>query len=273
MPITAEELIRLVETDPELKRALQDRLVDAEAIQRALRDPEKRKEIRRAVLGEEWEDIPTILRQLAEGQQRHEAILQEHTQQLAMLIETQQRHEAILQHHTTILMHLEEEARALRQEFRGLLGRFEGEAYEKRTVRRAPSIFNGGGGGPPDSPRVQRRLRRWLRKVFGGIPSSAEEEDIYAADLIWWKDGHVVVAEISLKIDRLDVLRAKRRAQLLSQAGVNAIPVVIGNEWTMQETYDLAQSEGVEWIVGKKYSEKAMEFRKMAEADGDDEED
>ncbi|MCX7924780.1 MAG: hypothetical protein N2554_03095, partial [Fimbriimonadales bacterium] len=388
MPITAEELIRLVETDPELKRALQDRLVDAEAIQRALRDPEKRKEIRRAVLGEEWEDIPTILRQLAEGQQRHEAILQEHTrqlamlietqqrheailqehsrilqehtqllqehsrilqehtqqlamlietqqrheailqehsrilqehtqqlamlietqqrheailqehsrilqehtqqlamlietqqrheailqehsrilqehtqqlamlietqqrheailqehsrilqehtQQLAMLIETQQRHEAILQHHTTILMHLEEEARALRQEFSGLAGRFEGEAYEKRTVRRAPSIFNGGGGGSPDSPRVQRRLRRWLRKVFGGIPSSAEEEDIYAADLIWWKDGHVVVAEISLKIDRLDVLRAKRRAQLLSQAGVNAIPVVIGNEWTMQ---------------------------------------
>lgn len=205
--------------------------------------------------------------------QKHTRILQEHTQQLAMLIETQRRHEAILQHHTAMLMHLEEEVKALRQEFSGLSGRFEGEAYEKRTVRRAPSIFNGGGGGSPDSPHVRRRLRQWLRKAFGEIPTSGEESDIYAADLIWWKDGHVVVGEISTKVVRLDVLRAKRRAQLLSQAGVNAIPVVIGNDWAMRETYELALSEGVEWVVGGAYSEKAMAFRMMAEAEGDDAED
>ncbi|MFN4032541.1 MAG: hypothetical protein ACK4ME_02795 [Fimbriimonadales bacterium] len=36
--------------------------MDADAIRRALRDPNKRDEIRTLVLGEEWVNIPTILR-------------------------------------------------------------------------------------------------------------------------------------------------------------------------------------------------------------------
>jgi hypothetical protein len=357
MPITVQdvdEFIRIVEANPELKRALQERLVDAEAIQRALRDPEKRDEIRRIVLGDEWEDIPTILRQLAEGQQRHEAILQEHTQilqehtqqlamlietqqrheailqehtqqlamlietqqrheailqehtqilqehtqQLAMLIETQQRHEAILQEHTRILqehtqqlamlvetvqrheailqqhtemlMRQEMNIQALREEFQGLAGRFEGEVYERRTVRRAPSIFNGGGGGAIDNPAVRRRLRQWFRAAYGEIPVKDEVEDVYSADLIWWKNGNVILGEISIKVDRWDVVRAKRRAQLLRQVGVNAMPVVIGTEWAMHETLELARSEGVEWVVGGQYSDGAMAFRKLPETEGDD---
>ena len=321
MAISAAELLSLIESDPELKRALQDQLVDADAIRRALQDPQKRAEIRRVVLGEEWEDILTILRQVAENQQRHEAILQEHTQQLAMLIETQQRHEAILQEHTqqlamlietqqrheailqehtqqlamlietqqrheailqehtrilqehtTMLMRLESDFQGLRSEFRGLAGRFEGREYEQRTVRRAPAIFNGGGGGATDSPAVRRRLRQWFRRAFGEIPASDEMEDVYLADLIWWKDGNVVVGEVSLKVDRLDVLRAKRRAALLRRAGVNTIPLVIGEEWAMDEALELAESEGVEWIVAKQYSEGIMAFRRLPEAAGDDEE-
>jgi hypothetical protein len=358
MPITINdinEFIRIVEENPELKRALQERLVDAEAIQRALRDPEKRNEIRRIVLGDEWEDIPTILRQLAEGQQRHEAILQEHTQQLAMLIETQQRHEAILQEHsrilqehtqqlamlietqqrheailqehtqqlamlietqqrheailqehsrilqehtqqlamlietqqrheailqehtrilqehTTLLMRLDSDFQALRGEFQGLAGRFEGEEYERRTVRRAPAIFNGGGGGSTASPAVRRRLRQWFRAAFGEIPVNGDIDDVYLSDIIWWKDGNVVVGEISIKVDRLDVVRAKRRAQQLRRAGVNAMPVVIGNEWAMDETRELARSEEVEWVIAGQYSEGAMEFRKLPESEADDE--
>lgn len=288
MPITVNdinEFIRIVEENPELKRALQERLVDAEAIQRALRDPAKRDEIRRIVLGDEWEDIPTILRQLAEGQQRHEAILQEHTQilqehtqilqqhtqQLAMLIETQQRHEAILQQHTTLLMRLESDFQALRGEFQGLAGRFEGEEYERRTVRRAPAIFNGGGGGSTASPAVRRRLRQWFRAAFGEIPVNGDIDDVYLSDIIWWKDGNVVVGEISIKVDRLDVVRAKRRAQQLRRAGVKAMPVVIGNEWAMDETRELARSEEVEWVIAGQYSEGAMEFRKLPESEADDE--
>jgi hypothetical protein len=309
MPITINdinEFIRIVEENPELKRALQERLVDAEAIQRALRDPEKRNEIRRIVLGDEWEDIPTILRQLAEGQQRHEAILQEHTQQLALLIETQQRHEAILQEHsrilqehtqqlamlietqqrheailqehtrilqehTTLLMRLDSDFQALRGEFQGLAGRFEGEEYERRTVRRAPAIFNGGGGGSTASPAVRRRLRQWFRAAFGEIPVNGDIDDVYLSDIIWWKDGNVVVGEISIKVDRLDVVRAKRRAQQLRRAGVNAMPVVIGNEWAMDETRELARSEEVEWVIAGQYSEGAMEFRKLPESEADDE--
>ncbi|OYT72717.1 MAG: hypothetical protein CFK49_06820 [Armatimonadetes bacterium JP3_11] len=329
MPFTVEdinELIRIIEANPELKRALQERLVDAEAIQRALRDPEKRNEIRRAVLGEEWEDIPTILRQLAEGQQRHEAILQEHTQQLAMLIESQQRHEAILQEHTQILQEhsqilqehsqilqehsqilqehsqilqehtrqlamlietqqrheaileqhtaqlnrLESEFQSLRNEFRGLAGRFDGAEYERRTRQRATAIFNGGSGGSPDNPAVRRRLKQWLRAAFGEIPFNGDLDDVFMSDIIWWKNGTVIVGEISVKVDRLDVVRAKQRAELLRHAGVNAIPVVIGDDWAMEETRELAQSEGVEWLVAKQYSEKILEFRRLPEAAEDE---
>jgi len=358
MPFTVEdinELIRIVEENPELKRALQDRLVDAEAIQRALRNPEKRNEIRRAVLGEEWEDIPTILRQLAEGQQRHEAILQEHTQQLAMLIETQQRHEAILQEHTQILREhsqilqehsrilqehtqqlamlietqqrheailqehtqilrehsqilqehsrilqehtqqlamlietqqrheaileqhtaqlnrLELEFQSLRNEFRGLAGRFDGAEYERRTLQRATAIFNGGNGGSPENPAVRRRLKQWLRAAFNEIPFNGDPGDIYLSDIIWWKNGTVIVGEISIKVDRLDVVRAKQRAELLRRAGVNVIPVVIGDDWAMDETRELARSEGVEWLVAKQFSEKILEFRRLPESADDDE--
>ncbi|GIV09825.1 MAG: hypothetical protein KatS3mg019_1916 [Fimbriimonadales bacterium] len=344
MPFTVEDInqfVRIIEENPELKRALQERLVDAEAIQRALRDPEKRDEIRRIVLGDEWEDILTILRQLADGQQRHEAILQEHTQQLAMLIETQQRHEAILQEHTqqlamlietqqrheailrehsktlqehtqqlamlietqqrheailqehtqqlamlietlqrheailqqhtALMTRLESDFQSLRNEFRGLAGRFEGAEYERRTRQRATAIFNGGSGGSPDNPAVRRRLKQWLRAAFGEIPFNGDPDDVFLSDIIWWKNGTVVVGEISMKVDRLDVVRAKQRAELLRRAGVNAIPVVIGDDWAVEETRELAWSEEVEWIVAKQYSEKILEFRKLPEAADDDE--
>lgn len=90
MAITLQDIeafIQQVDANPELKRALQERLVDAEAIQRALRDPAKRDEIRRLVLGNEWVDAPALLRELMATQREHAVILDKHTQQLAMLIE------------------------------------------------------------------------------------------------------------------------------------------------------------------------------------------
>ncbi len=357
----------MVESDPELKRALQDKLVDAEAIQRALRDPARRDEIRRLVLGDEWVEIPNILRQLVETQrqqtaqlaalietqqrheailrelietqqrheailrelietqQRHEAILQEHTrilqehsstlqehsrilqehsrilqehsrilqehsrilqehsrilqehtQQLAMLIETQQRHEAILQEHTRILqehtnllVQAGTEVRSLRDRVAGLAGQLEGEKFERSTVRRAPNIFLGGGGGSPESPIVRSRLKQWLKQVRRERRTLSEQSDPYLADIIWWKDGNVLVVEVSVKIDRLDVLRAKYRAQTLRDAGVNATPVVIGREWSMDETRELAQREGVEWILEEQFSDGMIPFRQIPEAEED----
>jgi len=346
MAITAEELIRLIETDPELKRALQDQLVDAEAIQRALRDPAKRDEIRRVVLGDEWVDAPALLREiitlqrqqseqiaalletqrqheallrehtsllrehsqilrehtqqlamlieaqqhheailqehsrilqehtqqlamLIETQQRHEAILQEHTQQLAMLIETQQRHEAILQEHSAMLIRIENTQRTLQEQFAGLSGQFQGERYARTILRRAPAIFNGGEGGAPDSPAVRRRLKQWFRRAYGEIPSAPEDDDVYAADIIWWKNGNVLVGEISLKVDRLDVLRARRRAEVLRRAGVNATPVVIGTEWALDETREFDDQERVEWVVGGEFSSGMRDYRRIPEAPED----
>jgi hypothetical protein len=345
MPINAQDIeafIQQLDANPELKRALQDRLVDAEAVQRALSDPTKRDAIRRVVLGDDWEDMPTLLRQLIESQQRHEAILQEHThilqehtqqlamliqtqqrheailqehtrilqehtqqlamliqtqqrheailqehtrilqehtrilqehtQQLAMLIQTQQRHEAILQEHTEILrqhtqmlIHLNERYQHLESAVEGLKGLQMGEAHERETLRRAVTIFRGGSGGSPDHPQVQRRLRQWLRPFYKSERPMNPQADPFLADVIWWKDSKVIVGEISIKVDRLDVQRAKQRAQTLRQLGVDATPVVIGLEWSQPETMLEAQEEAVEWFVDGKLSDGFIEFRKLEE--------
>lgn len=275
--MTAEELIQLIESDPELKRALQDRLVDAEAIQRALQDPTKRDTIRRIVLGNEWADAPALLRELIQAQR-------ELTAQISALVEAQQRHEAILQehaeilrHHTTSLTHLHErqtqletELRELRDQLSGYIGRWEGEAHERRTIRRALSIFAGGSGGSPEQPEVRQRLRTWLRPFREGTRLLDPENDPTLADIIWWKGDTVIVGEVSIKVDRLDVLRARRRAQSLREVGINAIPVVIGEDWAVQETYELAQLEGVEWFVRGNMSPKLVEFRKLPDGEAEE---
>ncbi|OYT68681.1 MAG: hypothetical protein CFK48_10755, partial [Armatimonadetes bacterium CP1_7O] len=204
--------------------------------------------------------------------QEHTRILQEHTQQLAMLIQTQQRHEAILQEHTEILrqhtqmlIHLNERYQHLESAVEGLKGLQMGEAHERETLRRAVTIFRGGSGGSPDHPQVQRRLRQWLRPFYKSERPMNPQADPFLADVIWWKDSKVIVGEISIKVDRLDVQRAKQRAQTLRQLGVDATPVVIGLEWSQPETMLEAQEEAVEWFVDGKLSDGFIEFRKLEE--------
>lgn len=195
MAITAQDIeafIRQVDADPELKRALQERLVDAEAIQRALSDPAKRDEIRRIVLGDEWVDAPALLRELAATQREQAAILDKHTQQLPMLIETQQRHEAILNEHTELLARMDERQNRLEDLTAGISGQHAGEVHERQTLRLAMSIFRGGAGGSPERPSVQRRLRQWLRPLYetDQIPNTQDDPSLSEHHLVERRQGH-----------------------------------------------------------------------------------
>lgn len=57
--------------------------------------------------------------------------------------------------------------------------------------------------------------------------------------------------------------RARQRADTLRQVGIDATPVVIGEEWATPETQALAQQEEVEWLVGGGLSQGFLRFRQL----------
>jgi hypothetical protein len=324
-----EELLRLLDENPEFLEALQDRIVDEKAILRAFqKHAEVREAVRRQILHDELLQLPELVRQLVEAQQRnaaqqqensrlirqliesqqrHEAILQEHSRLLQQLIESQQRHEAILQEHSRLLQQLiesqqrheailQEHARQLQEltaqvrrvvevqeqmardlrdlkEWRkGFDGLRRGAELEKEVRQRARIIFAGGRGGHPESPFVSRLLKNWLRTLNGDDPILEAAADPTAADLIWSKGGKVIVVEVSVKVDRDDVDRAFARANTLRGAGIDAVPVVIGDRWTSDKVRTRAEMRGVEWYVGKTLSEGFIALRRIPD-DAEDAED
>ena len=281
-----EELLRLLDENPDLLEALQERIVDEKAILRALeKRAETREAIRRLVLRDDFLQLPDLVRQLIEAQLRNEAQLQEHNRLIRQLIESQQRHEAILQENARQLRELtaqvqrvvavqEQMARDLHdfKEWRkGFDGLRRGAELEKEVRQRARTIFAGGRGGHPESPFVSRLLKNWLRTLNGDDPILEAEADPSAADLIWAKGNKVIVVEVSVKVDRDDVDRAYARASTLRRAGIDAVPVVIGDKWTSERTRARAEMRGVEWYVGKTLSEGFIALRRIPD-DGEDDE-
>jgi Ni/Co efflux regulator RcnB len=146
---------------------------------------------------------------------------------------------------------------------RGESGRREGEQYEQHTLRRAPNLFAGGEGGNAIEFSVRRRVSRWLQPYYQGQQMPEPLADPLLADIIWWKGDEVVVAEVSQKVNGQDVRRAKLRANTLREVGVQAMPVVIGEEWATPESQALAQQEEVEWMVGGGVSQGFLRFRRL----------
>ncbi|MFN4034290.1 MAG: hypothetical protein ACK4ME_11865, partial [Fimbriimonadales bacterium] len=116
-------------------------------------------------------------------------------------------------------------------QLRGIDGRLRGEEYQRRIRRIARQLFNGGEGGTPEEPHVEQKLSQWLA---GRLDLTARVKDMHnpaLSDLIWWKGERVAVVEASLKVNGEDIRRAWLRAETLREAGVDAVPCVIGDEW------------------------------------------
>ena len=131
--------------------------------------------------------------------------------------------------------------------------------YEQDIVRDALVLFFGGQGGSPKEPQVRTQVGLWLRPYFLQGYEITERENPLRADLIWWKGERVAVVEIGVKISRDDV----ERANTLRQAGIDAFPVVIGEEWATPDIEAHAQTEGVEWHVRGGLSAGFIEFRRL----------
>lgn len=198
---------------------------------------------------------------LAEAQVRTEAQLLRLETQVQALAEAQTRTEAQLARQVTQLQ-------TLMSWQRGEAGRREGERYERDVVRRASVLFNGGDGGVPEQPEVQRRLAERLRTILaeGILPSEA---DPFLADLLWWKGNQLAVIEVSLQVNGNDVNRVMQRAGTLRRAGIQAMAVVIGEGWATLDTQERARALKVDWKVGDDLSPGFLAFRRLVPEDGE----
>jgi hypothetical protein len=284
-----ESLLRLLDEHPEWVEALQERLVNEKVLLRLLEQrAELREAARRLLLGEEFLQMPALMRQLAETQQQqahwlqqNTEILQRHDARIAhleeltvQLVEIGRQNTEQLRQHAVMIQHILEvqeqllrEVHDLRDWRRGEEGRRAGERYERNVVKRAPRLLNGGEGGTTSEPHVRQRLTQWLQSLWRQEPDEypEDEDDPILADLIWWKGDRVAVIEVSLKVNGLDVMRARQRADVLRRAGVDAIPMVIGEEWATPESRMLAEQNAVEWMLKGDLSPGFIAFRRMTD--------
>ena len=220
---------------------------------RALAEAQRRTEERVNQLEKRMDRLEQIVAELAEAQKRTEERLNRLEETVEKLAEAQRRTEEQVQR-------LTQELGALKDTVRGMKGQLEGERYERQIVQSAPRLLGMGRGGSPGTYEVQRMLM----EMIGAPDTSDAEEDPYLADLIWQKDGVVLVVEISVAVNGKDVLRAWKRAETLKRAGVKAKPVVIGVRWATEDTKILAREKGVAWYVEKEFSPELVEIRKIA---------
>lgn len=232
--------------------------------------PEWLEEVRKLVLTRELLTLPELFRELVEEQKEFRKDLRQLTQrvdQLAADLQTlTQRVDQLTQRVDDLtgqVKELSQSVQALLTWQKGEAGRREGERYEQRMIKRATVLFMGGIGGTTDHPTVQPRLSRWLRAIFEKGYEPEDDEDPTLADLIWWKDDQVAVVEISRKVNGKDVLRAYKLARLLRRAGVNAFPVVVGEDWATLDAREVAKEHHVEWLVGGVPSQGLIKFRKL----------
>jgi hypothetical protein len=146
-------------------------------------------------LSEVVQEIADSVRELVEAQRRTEETLRHHSEQIGTLIETQREY-------SQQIAGLIEVAREMSGRLLGLMNwregeeaRRRGEHFERRIIRQAPVLFNGGRGGSPEQPSVQERLTEQLAPVLA--EEIEDKDNPFLADLVWWKNGIMAVVEIS----------------------------------------------------------------------------
>ena len=277
MALTREDIldaVRQLQEDDDLLLEAARALLDERVLRKlATRAPDVFDTLRRFILTEELLQLPAEFRefrqQVNERFDRLEGDLagfkQETRERFDRLEgdlagfkqETRERFDRV----ETVQNQLLEDVRDLRNWKEGEKARRDGLDYQRRVIKRAWRTFGGGEGGWPDeNPEVAYQIDQWLADA--GIDGNTLDprSDPQEADLVWWKGRKVAVVEISLKVNGDDVERARLRADTLRQAGLDAIPFVIGLGWAHPETPENARKLGVEWRIGSEVSDGLREF-------------
>jgi hypothetical protein len=263
MPRTREliqEIVGLLEGDDDLQLEFARAFLTSRTLRRLFQaDPELQETLRRLILTDALLQLPEKVEPLLQLPEKIEPLLQ--------LPERVEALEAAVSELRAIVNRIEPAVMELQQWQRGEVARRKGDDYERLIIQRAGRIFGmGQGGSPRDDASVRQQILVWLDAA--GLLDEEEDpaSDPLEADLIWWKGERVALAEISVKVDRHDVRRAKQRAETLRRAGLTVTPVVIGSQWAHRQTLKIAQREGVESVVNGVYSQGVIDFRRYRSA-------
>ncbi len=217
------------------------------------RHPEWRAELRRLVIPEALVDLPRAVEALAEAQRRTEAGLNQISERMergfseaaadrARIWEAMERGFAEAAADRACIWEAMEkgfsEAAADRAQIRKDIRDIKGESRELYYHHHATGVFG-----------------RWLREgrdatsevadelhvaVAKGRISDREYTQVLASDLLWGGklrdtgESIVLVMEASWWVESSDVERAAERAEILRDAGLKALPVAAGKEWSKE---------------------------------------
>jgi hypothetical protein len=190
--------------------------------------PEWREELRRLVLTEELLALPQIVHDLAEAQQRTEQQIAQLVQQVTLLTEAQRRTERQI-------VRLQDDVGELKGIVLEQRYRNHTFAYFSRLVRRMHTVTD------------DELVALLEEAVTRGVLSEDGMDEIGRADVVvrgQRRDGSgevYLVVEVSWGVGPGDVERAVRRAALLSQTGLQTMPVVAGERIT-DEAAELARA-------------------------------
>jgi hypothetical protein len=140
------------------------------------------------------------------------------------------------------------EAAADRRDMRRDIGQLKGLGQEQFYRDRAAAIFGRLLRQGYDATNQVADLLQNARRT--GVISDRDYQDALAADLLWAgqiRDSQqpiVLGLEASWTVRHVDVELAIRRAAVLRQAGLRAVPVAAGQEWP-PTTHDDARRSGV----------------------------
>jgi len=287
MPRTREliqEIVGLLEGDDDLQLEFARAFLTSRTLRRLFQaDPELQETLRRLILTDALLQLPEKVEPLLQLPEKIEPLLQlpERVEALEVAVSELRaivnriepvvnriepivnRIEPVVNRIEPIVNRIEPAVRELQRWQRGEVARRKGDDYERLIIQRAGRIFGmGQGGSPRDDASVRQQILMWLDAA--GLLDEEEDpaSDPLEADLIWWKGERVALAEISVKVDRHDVRRAKQRAETLRRAGLTVTPVVIGSQWAHRQTPKIAQREGVESVVKGVYSQGVIDFRR-----------
>jgi hypothetical protein len=280
MPRTREliqEIVGLLEGDDDLQLEFARAFLTSRTLRRLFQaDPELQETLRRLILTDALLQLPEKVEPLLQLPEKIEPLLQlpERVEALEAAVSELRaivnriepvvnRIEPAVNRIEPVVNRIEPAVMELQRWQRGEVARRKGDDYERLMIQRAGRIFGlGQGGSPRDDASVRQQILMWLDAA--GLLDEEEDpaSDPLEADLIWWKGERVALAEISVKVDRHDVRRAKQRAETLRRAGLTVTPVVIGSQWAHRQTPKIAQREGVESVVKGVYSQGVIDFRR-----------
>lgn len=221
--------------------------------------PEWREQLRRALLSDDFLALPQIVRELAEAQKRTEERLEALAKQVQELTEAQKQTEKRVGELAQAQRSLAEELAQLVKRVDNIdlrlidverrLAKVDGRTLEIEYERKAAGYF----GQILSRPRAVNLVV--LEDMIPSADLQEQYKDLWNLDLLIQgrlrrggkdedKPEAWLAVEVSVLVDREDVERAKRRADLLRQAGFFALPVAAGEDLT-ERALQLAEEEGV----------------------------